>query len=82
MQEVFRRLWNDLTSSTSGQPASYPLAHAHGRAVDLLRSERARCAREEKDPAHRRERVRRGARGVGPGDGRSGPPVDGPPAGE
>ena len=51
VQEVFLRLWNDPDrfDPSRGSLRSYLLAHAHGRAVDLLRSEGARRAREEKD---------------------------------
>ena len=83
VQEVFLRLWNDPDrfDPLRGTLRSYLLAHTHGRAVDLLRSEGARRTREERDaPADGRGRLRRRARGVGPGHGRPGPPVAGPPA--
>ena len=48
---MFLRLWNDPDrfDPSRGTLRSYLLAHTHGRAVDLLRSEGARRAREEKD---------------------------------
>ena len=51
VQEVFLRLWNDPDrfDPLRGTLRSYLLAHTHGRAVDLLRSEGARRVREEKD---------------------------------
>jgi RNA polymerase sigma-70 factor, ECF subfamily len=51
VQEVFLRLWNqpDRFDPARGSLRSYLLAHAHGRAVDLLRSEGARRQREERD---------------------------------
>ena len=50
-QEVFLRLWRapGKFDPTRGALRSYLLAQTHGRAVDLLRSERARRAREERD---------------------------------
>ena len=51
VQEVFLRLWNDPDrfDPLRGTLRSYLLAHTHGRAVDLLRSEGARRMREERD---------------------------------
>ena len=51
VQEVFLRLWNDPDrfDPTRGTLRSYLLAHTHGRAVDLLRSESARRVREDRD---------------------------------
>lgn len=51
VQEVFLRLWNDpgRFDPSRGTLRSYLLAQAHGRSVDLLRSEGARRAREERD---------------------------------
>jgi RNA polymerase sigma-70 factor (ECF subfamily) len=54
VQEVFLRLWNqpDRFDPDRGSLRSYLLAHAHGRAVDLLRADSARRAREERDAQH------------------------------
>ena len=51
VQEVFLRLWNepDRYDPARGTLRSYLLAQTHGRAVDLLRSEGARRAREERE---------------------------------
>jgi len=51
VQEVFLRLWNDPEryDPSRGTLRSYLLAQTHGRAVDLLRSEGARRAREERE---------------------------------
>jgi RNA polymerase sigma-70 factor (ECF subfamily) len=51
VQEVFLRLWNDPEryDPSRGTLRSYLLAQAHGRAVDILRSEGARRAREERE---------------------------------
>ena len=51
VQEVFLRLWHqpDRYDPARGSLRSFLLAHAHGRAVDLLRSEGARRQREERD---------------------------------
>jgi RNA polymerase sigma-70 factor (ECF subfamily) len=51
VQEVFLRLWNspEKFDPARGSLRSYLLAHAHGRAVDLLRSETSRRRREEQE---------------------------------
>lgn len=51
VQEVFLRLWNspDKFDPDRGSLRSFLLAQAHGRAVDLLRSESSRRRREETD---------------------------------
>jgi len=51
VQEVFLRLWNEPEryDPARGTLRSYLLAQTHGRAVDLLRSEGARRAREERE---------------------------------
>jgi RNA polymerase sigma-70 factor (ECF subfamily) len=51
VQEVFLRLWNqpDRFDPERGTLRSFLLAHAHGRSVDLLRSDHARRRREERD---------------------------------
>lgn len=51
VQEVFLRLWNDpgRFDPARGSLRSYLLAQTHGRAVDLLRAERARRQREDRD---------------------------------
>jgi RNA polymerase sigma-70 factor, ECF subfamily len=51
VQEVYLRLWNspDKFDPDRGSLRSYLLAQAHGRAVDLLRSETSRRKREEND---------------------------------
>jgi RNA polymerase sigma-70 factor (ECF subfamily) len=51
VQEVFLRLWRnpDRFDHERGTLRSYLLAHSHGRAVDLLRSEVSRRTREERD---------------------------------
>jgi RNA polymerase sigma-70 factor (ECF subfamily) len=51
VQEVFLRLWNDPDRFDPGRGSlrSYLLAQTHGRSVDVLRSEGARRAREERD---------------------------------
>ena len=50
-QEVFLRLWNhaDRFDPERGALRSYLLAQTHGRAVDVVRREIARCRREERD---------------------------------
>jgi RNA polymerase sigma-70 factor (ECF subfamily) len=51
VQEVFLRLWRSPERFDPGRGSlrSYLLAQTHGRAVDLLRSERARRQREERE---------------------------------
>jgi RNA polymerase sigma-70 factor, ECF subfamily len=51
VQEVFLRLWNhsERFDPERGSLRSFLLAHAHGRAVDMLRSDVARRRREERD---------------------------------
>ncbi|MGH9154877.1 MAG: RNA polymerase sigma factor [Acidimicrobiales bacterium] len=51
VQEVFLRLWSapDKFDPGRGSLRSYLLAQAHGRAVDLLRSEGSRRRREERE---------------------------------
>ncbi|MGH9026591.1 MAG: sigma-70 family RNA polymerase sigma factor [Acidimicrobiia bacterium] len=51
VQEVFLRLWKDpgRFDPSRGSLRSFLLAEAHGRSVDLLRSETARRAREDRD---------------------------------
>jgi RNA polymerase sigma-70 factor (ECF subfamily) len=57
VQEVFLRLWHqaDRFDPARGTLRSYLLAQAHGRAVDLLRSESARRGREERQHRARAE---------------------------
>jgi RNA polymerase sigma-70 factor, ECF subfamily len=51
VQEVFLRLWNapDRFDPGRGSLRSYLLAHAHGRAVDAVRSDSSRRRREDRD---------------------------------
>ncbi|WP_208028588.1 sigma-70 family RNA polymerase sigma factor [Rhabdothermincola sediminis] len=51
VQEVFLRLWNqpERFEPARGSLRSYLLAQTHGRAIDRLRSDTARRAREERD---------------------------------
>ena len=51
VQDVFLRLWNDPTrfDSQRGSMRSFLLTQTHGRAVDVLRSDTSRRAREERD---------------------------------
>jgi len=51
VQEVFVRTWRDpgRYDETRGSMRSFLLAQVHGRAVDLLRAESARRAREERE---------------------------------
>lgn len=51
VQEVFVRLWNqpERFDPERGSLRSYLLAQTHGRAIDMLRSDIARRAREERE---------------------------------
>lgn len=51
VQEVFLRLWNnpERFDPERGSLRSYLLTQAHGRSVDILRSDGARRRREERD---------------------------------
>lgn len=51
VQEVFLRLWNapERFDPGRGSLRSYLLAHAHGRAVDAVRSDSSRRRREDRD---------------------------------
>jgi RNA polymerase sigma-70 factor (ECF subfamily) len=51
VQEVFIRLWRqaDRFEPSRGSLRSYLLAHTHGRALDVVRSEAARRRSEERD---------------------------------
>jgi RNA polymerase sigma-70 factor (ECF subfamily) len=51
VQEVFLRLWNEPErfDPERGSLRSFLLAQAHGRAVDVLRSDSSRRRREERD---------------------------------
>ena len=51
VQEVFLRLWNDPDrfDPDRGSLRSFLLAQTHGRAVDLLRADTARRAREDRE---------------------------------
>jgi RNA polymerase sigma-70 factor (ECF subfamily) len=51
VQEVFVRLWNDPSrfDPERGTMRAWLCAQVHGRAVDILRAETARRAREERD---------------------------------
>jgi len=53
VQEIFLRLWNDpgRFDPERGSLRSFLLTQAHGRAVDMLRSETARRRREEREAA-------------------------------
>lgn len=57
VQEVFLRLWDhpDRFDPERGSLRSYLLAQCHGRAVDLIRSESSRRAREEREQLRRAE---------------------------
>ena len=50
-QEVFLRLWNrpHAYEPDRGSFRSFLLSHAHGRSIDLIRSEGARRTREERE---------------------------------
>lgn len=51
VQEVFLRLWNqsERFDPARGTLRGFLLAHTHGRAVDMLRSDTSRRRREERD---------------------------------
>ncbi len=51
VQEVFLRLWNEPEryDSERGTLRSFLLAHTHGRAVDMIRTDAARRNREERE---------------------------------
>ncbi len=51
VQEVFVRLWNEPNrfDPERGTLRSFLLAHTHGRAVDMIRSDASRRNREEKE---------------------------------
>jgi RNA polymerase sigma-70 factor (ECF subfamily) len=57
VQEVFLRLWDhpDRFDPERGSLRSYLLAQCHGRAVDLVRSESSRRAREERQQRQQAE---------------------------
>jgi RNA polymerase sigma-70 factor, ECF subfamily len=51
VQEVFLRIWNnpERFEAERGTLRSYLLAQTHGRSIDMMRSDAARRAREERD---------------------------------
>jgi len=55
-QEVFLRLWNEPErfDPARGSLRSFLLSNTHGRSVDLVRSEKSRRSREERDAARGR----------------------------
>ncbi|MFT6293699.1 MAG: RNA polymerase sigma-70 factor (ECF subfamily) [Ilumatobacter sp.] len=57
VQEVFVRLWNEPTrfDPERGTLRSFLLANAHGRSVDLIRSDVSRRRREEREAAETAE---------------------------
>ena len=60
VQEVFLALWlrPDRFDPTRGSLSGFLSMQAHGRAIDLLRSDGARRAREEADPSDRTDHAR------------------------
>lgn len=60
VQEVFVRLWNapERYDAQRGSLRSFLLAQVHGRSVDVLRSDRSRRRREERDARFLRSATR------------------------
>ena len=77
VQEVFLRLWRspERYDPFRGTLRSYLLSHAHGRSVDLIRSEAARRSRQERDAAEDQRLGTPGRRGVGVCGGRATAPA-------
>jgi RNA polymerase sigma-70 factor (ECF subfamily) len=57
VQEVFLRLWDapDKFDPERGSLRAFLLSHAHGRSVDVIRSDQSRRAREEREHRQRAE---------------------------